>query len=213
MNKDIFLVGASGHGKVVLDIAILAGFNVVAILDDDPARKDTILRDIPVIGGAEMIPALKAKGVVSGAVAIGSNIIRKRVADKLTQLGCSFEILIHPSAVIDRTARLGPGTVVMAGAIVNAEAVLGEHVIVNSGASVDHDCRISSYVHLGPGVRLCGNVGVGENSLLGVGAVVIPGIRIGASATVGAGAAVIADVQDNVTVIGVPATPQNLKKD
>ena len=110
-------------------------------------------------------------------VAIGDNRARKRVVEAEKGSG-PFATLIHPTAWVSPTARLGEGSVIMAGAIVQAGAVIGAHCIINTGASVDHHCIIEDFVHIAPGARLCGAVRVGEGTLVGVGVGIAPGAVI-----------------------------------
>lgn len=204
-NLSVIIFGASGHAKVVIDVARKAGFLPVAVLDDNASCWGMTLSGVPVVGGRESLAGLLVRGVDHAVVAIGKNRARMAVAEWLAERGVSFPVVIHPAAVIDSSAFLGPGTVLMAGAIVNADVHIGAHCIINTGASVDHDCFLGDGMHLAPGARLCGNVTVGQMVLIGVGASVIPGVSLGAGAVVGAGAAVVTHVSTDATVIGVPA--------
>lgn len=206
MSERICLLGAGGHAKVVLDAARRQGLEVVAVFDDDPARQGTTLLGCPVVGGREALPAWGAEhGVGHVLVAVGGNVRRAELGEWLRRQGLELATVVHPRATLGEGVRLGPGSVVLAGAVLNVEAELGAHVIVNTGATVDHDCRIGDAVHIAPGCHLCGDVSVGAGSLLGAGCTVIPGIRIGRAAVVGAGAVVVRDVADGATVLGVPA--------
>ncbi|MBO9536949.1 NeuD/PglB/VioB family sugar acetyltransferase [Herbaspirillum sp.] len=208
MNKKIFIVGAGGHAKVVFDVAVRAGFEVVAFVDDAPALSGTLCRGIPVRCGDAAVRELIEQGISCALIAIGSNAARAKVALRLENLGVRFAVAVHPAAVVDSSATIGAGSVLMAGAVVNADAVIGRHCIINTAASIDHDCRVGDVVHVAPGVRVCGDVGIGDMVLVGVGAVIVPGTTIGAAAIIGAGAAVVADVEKNTMVAGVPAVLQ-----
>ena len=188
----MYLFGASGHAKVIMDILTASGQKVDALIDDN--EKVNELNGYKVMHGVT-----DASPII---VSIGVNAIRKKVVEKLTG---EFGTAIHPSAIVSPSAKIGEGTVVMAGAIINADAVIGKHCIINTGASVDHECVIGDYCHIAPHATLCGQVHVGEGSMVGVGACVIPCKNIGSWCTIGAGAAVVKDVADGVTVVGVPA--------
>lgn len=206
MGRAMFLFGASGHAKVVLDAARLQGDQVLGLFDDDASLTGKTLLGCPVIGGrSELLAWCAQNAVTAGLVSIGHNATRGEIAAWLRASGLELISVIHPRATVAESARLGPGSVVMAGAVINADAVVGNNCIVNTGASVDHDCVIGDDVHIAPGCRLCGNVAVGEGALLGAGSVVIPGVRIGPRATIGAGSTVIGDVPAGVTVAGSPA--------
>lgn len=204
MRKGTLILGAGGHGKVVADILQCCATRVVGFLDDDPALWGTRQFGLPVLGPIENHAwNHQSNGLIIG---VGSIEARKQI---VRRLGPRAEPLwrnaIHPRAVVARSARLGVGVTVAAGAVVNPDVVLGDHVIVNTGAGVDHDCIVAAFAHVGPGVYLAGGVHIGREVLVGIGATVIPGRHVGDGAVVGAGAVVTRDVPDNATVVGVPA--------
>lgn len=203
-DKDrIFVFGASGHAKVVIDIIERQGlYQISFLVDDDHHLKDTYVYGYRVIGGKTQ---LLASDIRHGIVAIGCNSARSRVADWLGSNGYSLVTAIHPSAKIGRGVTFGNGTVVMAGAVINSDAALGSNVIVNTRAGIDHDCLLGNFVHIAPGTTLCGTVRVGDGTLIGAGATVIPNITIGSNVIVAAGAVVVKEVPDEVTVMGTPA--------
>jgi len=202
---DLLIYGASGHAKVILDIAQrLPSYRVVGLLDDDTACHGHTLGGVSVLGGFELLERDKLC-YCHLVLAIGQNKARKDLAKRVQVLGFECATLVQPSAQIGAEVAFGTGTVVMAGAVINADTVIGEHAIINTGAGVDHDCVIGDFVHIAPGVHLAGNVRVGELTHIGIGACVIQGIKIGEGAVIGAGAAVVEDVPAGVVVAGVPA--------
>ncbi|MHC4606622.1 MAG: acetyltransferase [Planctomycetota bacterium] len=196
MAEKIFVFGAGGHAKVVIDMIEKQGkYEIACLLDDSPDRKGKEFFGYPV---AETGPR-------KGVVAIGDNAARGKVADRLVKDGCALVGVVHPSAQIARGVEIGGGTVIMAGAVVNSDTKIGKNVIVNTGATVDHDCVIGDLAFIAPGCSLCGGVKVGSSSFLGVGTRVIPGATIGRDVFVAAGSVVTRDVPDGEKVAGAPA--------
>ncbi len=197
----MYLFGASGHGKVIKEILEAQGLCVDAFIDDNPNVNE--ICSLPVFHDA--------KGLSPLIVSIGANRVRKIVVEKLESYAnasasaLEFATAIHPTAVVSPSAKIGEGTVIMAGAIINADAVIGKHCIINTGASVDHECVIGDYCHIAPHATLCGQVHVGEGTIVGVGACAIPCVKIGNWCTIGAGAAIVNHIPDGVTAVGVPA--------
>jgi acetyltransferase EpsM len=194
MNK-ICLFGASGHGKVVKDVAESTNIVVDAFIDDHP--KSEFHQEVPVFPSSEMTKYPEHTFLIS----IGNNKIRKIISEKITN---QFARLIHKTASISPTAKIDVGTVVMNGTNINADANIGKHVIINTSAVVEHDCFIGDFVHISPNATITGNVTIGEGSHIGAGAIVIPNITIGKWATIGAGAVIINDVPDYAVVVGNP---------
>lgn len=189
------IYGASGHGKVIIDVVRSRKLEVHKIIDDNPAI--TGIYNYEVVH--ECTPeVLKRKTII----AVGDNFIRKKIASSFK--GSFFRGISHATAIIDKTVDLGKGTVVMANASINADTQIGEHCILNTGSIVEHDCILEDFVHISPGAVLAGGVKIGEGSHLGIGALVIPGCKIGKWCTIGAGAVIISDVADYATVVGNP---------
>lgn len=208
--KQLALLGASGHGKVLADMAGLLGWKQVVFFDDAwPALQhngawavegntDDLMRRLPAFDGV--------------LVSIGHGATRWAKQQALQAAGAHITTLIHPAAHVSLYATLGAGSVAMAGAVVNAYARAGRACIINTNASVDHDCQLGDAVHICPGAHVSGNVTVGHTAWVGVGAAVKQGVVIGPGAVVGAGAAVVRDVLPGTTVAGNPArvlTPKN----
>lgn len=193
--KKLVIIGASGHGKVIADIAVKNGYEEIVFLDDDDSIKECA--GFPVVGKTS-----EAKNIESDKiVAIGNAKIRGRIQGELNNI----VTLIHPSAVISRRVEIGEGTVVMAGVVINSDAVIGKGCIINTGASIDHDCRIADFVHVSVGAHVAGTCIIGGGTWIGAGATVSNNVNICGNCMIGAGAVVIKNIDKAGTYIGVPA--------
>ncbi len=197
--KKLIIVGASGHGKVVADIAKRCGYTDIAFLDDDETV--TACAGFPVIGKSTEAP----DGDLF--VAIGNAEVRKCLAEYYRDR--TQPVLIHPGAIIAEGTEIGAGTVVMAGAVINPDTIIGSGCIINTCSSVDHDCVVSDYVHIAVGAHLCGTVNVGAGTWIGAGAVVSNNVSICKRCMIGAGAVVVHDINVQGTYVGVPACLKN----
>lgn len=192
----MYLYGASGHAKVIVETIRSLAIPIEGIFDDNPAVKNLGTYSVASFPGSFDVQQDKL------VISIGNNLIRKKLA---LQLECKFGTAVHPKANISESADIGDGTVVMAGASVNADTIIGKHCIINTNSSIDHDCTLMDFVHISPNATLCGGVIVGEGVHIGAGAVITPGITIGDWAVIGAGSVVIRDVHAGKTVVGNPA--------
>lgn len=205
--QQLVIIGAGGHGKVVLDILRAAGrFQPVGFVDADPRLAGTSVGGLPVLGPLNVLPKIRQQQRVAHAiVAIGDNRTRLRYLAAVEAEGLELVSAIHPAAFVSPTARLGRNVVVGPNASVVTEAHVGDGTIVNTGAIVEHECELAEAVHVAPGACLAGRVRVGACAFIGIGAQVIQCLAVGEGATVGAGAVVTGDVPDGATVVGVPA--------
>ena len=201
MKDKLIIIGASGHGKVVADIAIkMNKWQSIAFLDDDESIKTSM--GLEVIG--RTADAFTYKDEADFFVAIGSNTTREKIQEKLIEQGINVICLIHPSAVIGTNVEIGFGSVVMAGVVINSSSRIGNGCIINTSSSIDHDNVIENYVHISPGVNMAGTVKVGKGSWIGIGSVVSNNVNICSSCKVGAGAVVVKDITEPGTYVGVP---------
>ena len=204
--SSLLIFGAGGHGKVVAETARAMDNWPEIVFADDACPQGRFVSDYPVIADFQSAKALNGthQDVI---VAIGDNHKRLELTLELQRAGFNPVTLIHPEAVVARSAHIETGTVIFAQAVVQPDARVGTAVIINTAATVDHDCIIGNGAHLSPGAHLGGEVNVGNCSWLGMGAVVINRVTIGQGVTVGAGSCVIDDLPDKVTAVGVPARP------
>jgi sugar O-acyltransferase (sialic acid O-acetyltransferase NeuD family) len=172
------------------------------LLDDDPARHNSHVRSVPVLGGCDWLDAYPE---VACVIAVGHSDVRQRVAAQIPASCASAGALVDPSVHVPRTASVAEGTILYAGSVLMENVTLHAHTIVDAQCTLGHDAVLESFATLHPGVRLSGHVHIGTGARLGAGSVVLPQCHVGAGATVGAGAVVTKDVPPGATVVGVPA--------
>ena len=205
---DVVIIGAGGHGKVVLDILRAANnskIRPVGFLDADPSLVGTRINDLTVLGPIHHISKLRQQKVTGAIVAIGDNRARLSYAKHLLAEGVELINAIHPRASVSATARIGRNVVICAGAIVCTDAQIADSVILNTACVVDHECEVGQAAHICPTAALAGRVRIGAGAFIGLGAKIIQCRAVGEHATIGAGAVVIEDIPDNATAVGVPA--------
>lgn len=196
--NSMYLYGASGHAKVIIDILNSKGIEILGLFDDNPNIKS--LLNYTVFGNFSQ-STLKNSSLI---ITIGINATRQKIVSSLPS-DIDYGVAIDTSALMSVYARIGCGTVVMQGAVIQSSTVIGRHCIINTQASVDHDCVIEDYVHISPNSCLCGGVSIGEGTQVGAGSIIIPGIKVGKWSLIAAGSVVMKNIPDNVLVLGNPA--------
>ncbi|SHH03859.1 acetyltransferase [Pedobacter caeni] len=200
MEKEIVLMGYSGHAYVIADILSECGTPAKFYCDGNEKQDNPF--DLIFLGPERA--ALESLRNKACFVAIGENKIRRKIIEFLISENIEIVNAIHPLAYLSKKSVIGKGVMLSVGAKINACAELGTGVICNTGSVVEHECKIGDYVHIAPGVVICGNVYIGENSFIGANTVIKQGVKIGSNVTIGAGSVVLNDVEDSLTVVGNP---------
>jgi sugar O-acyltransferase (sialic acid O-acetyltransferase NeuD family) len=203
----VLIIGAGGHGRVVLDIIRhCAGLVPAGFVDANPKLTGHIVDGADVLGTPEDIPLLATQHDIEAAiVAIGDNRTRAKYAAMCRRLGLELVSVVHPSATIADTASIGENVVIAAGVMVCAHCRIANSVILNTGCIIDHESMVGRGSHVCPGARLAGRVRVGRGAFVGIGATIIQNVSIGDASVVGAGAVVLKDVPARTLAVGVPA--------
>ena len=192
MNR-LVIYGASGHGRVIADIAKMSGYTDIVFYDDDPGKTS--------LGDYEVLHELDDSDF-DLIIGVGDNATRQMLAEKMNR---KLVTLIHPDTSIGENVQIGEGCVVMARAVINPGTIIGKGVIINTCASVDHDNRIGDFVHVSVNAHTAGTVTIGDRSFIGMSASIINNLTIGEDVFIGAGAVVVNDVNESGTYVGSPA--------
>lgn len=197
--KDVIIIGTGGHAKVIADIVLCAGDNLVGFLTKE-SEIDTFVGR-PVLGSDVDYQKYADHYFV---IAIGNADVRERIAAQMDDV--KWYTAVHPSAVISELdTAIGEGSVIMANAVINPCARVGKHCIINTSAVVEHDNVIADFAHISVGAKLAGTVTVGKKTWVGVGATVSNNLSICDNCMIGAGAVVVKDITEAGTYVGVPA--------
>ena len=203
MAAPLAILGTGVFAEEVADLVIQIGAHepVAFVENRDRAKAGKTLAGRPVIWVDELADRADEWSAVC---AIGSPE-RRAYVDHVAGLGVGFATVVHPSAVVSPSARVGAGSIVSPGAVVAAHARIGAHAILNRGVLVGHHTRVGECVTLSPAANVAGCVEIGDEVFVGMGATVIDRRTVGAGALVAAGAVVVADVPQGARVQGVPA--------
>ncbi len=201
------IVGAGGFGRELVNWAgdcHAAGRlpPVAGLLDDDSSVMEGFSYPVGLLGSTiDFVPQPGDQLVM----AIGTPAIKERVADLLAARGGVFATLIHPTAVVAGSARVGDGSILCPLSLVSADAEVGRFCSINALSSIGHDVRLGDYATLSAHVDLTGAVSVGRAVMIGTGAKVLPRVKIGEGATIGAGSVVYRTVPAGRSVYAAPA--------
>ena len=199
---ELVILGTGEHSKVVAQVATESPeTNIIGFIDSRPNWVDKNLW----LGDDSVLDKGNFSKNCHFFVAVGDNLIRKKLINKLKDKGFTLTKLISKESKIAPNVKIGLGSLVMPGAIINSCAEVGEGVIVNTNSSIDHDCKLEDFVHVAPGATIAGGVVVGSETFIGAGATLRDHIFIGSRVVIGMASGVVSDLESNFIYFGVPA--------
>jgi sugar O-acyltransferase (sialic acid O-acetyltransferase NeuD family) len=207
--KKVIVVGSGGHAKVVIDIlTAMSRIQIAGVTSVDLAA-GSVFCGYKVLGNDSALPQLYSDGKFDElAIGIGGykdNELRTKIFTNLKSLGFKITTVVHPTAFVSNTVKLGEGCVIFPGVLLNTEVQIGYNSIVATGASIDHETIIGNNVLVSAGVTIGAYANIHDNALIALGVKIISGITIGAKTLIGAGSVVVKNIESNSVAMGVPA--------
>lgn len=204
----VIILGAGNVGgfiawnKDLFDLKI----DIQGFLDDDDKKIGGEAFGYPVLGKIDSIKDYdnRKMGVV---IAINKPSIRSQVAEKVKELNFSTPALISRNAWVSNGVTIGDGSIIYPGCSINYNCFIEGHVIMNMNCALGHDCTIGTCSSLAPGVNLGGFTQIGKRVDVGIGAATKQNVSIGKGSILGGQSMVTKDVEEDETVVGVPAKP------
>lgn len=201
--KSVVVIGYSGHGLVACDILQASGRKLGAYCDSN--EKELNPFELPYWGVENTTENITRLQNHDYFVAIGDNLIRRKIILHLSAVLQPPIQAIHPQAIVSSHTQIEAGVMLGANCVVNVASKIGIGTICNTASIIEHECVIGNFCHIAPSAVLCGNITVGDGTFIGANAVIKQNIRIGRNVTIGAGAVVLSDLPDHAIVVGNPA--------
>jgi sugar O-acyltransferase (sialic acid O-acetyltransferase NeuD family) len=208
MKKKIAIFGAGGHATVVTnEINKLKDYDIIGYFVHDLSNlniKKNYKKKIFQINKKNLLNLVKNS--VSGIIAIGDNISRKKIVDDFRLISKSFkwEKIISKDSIVSPTVIVGDGTIIMSGCVINPYSKINNHCLINTGSLIEHENIFEDYSSVGPGVITGGKVKVGKFSHLGMGSIVLEKINIEKNVLIGANSYVNKNCLTNKIYYGSP---------
>lgn len=199
----LFIIGAGGQSRVILDCAKILKYNVFGIIDINLKSSNKKEK----INGIKVYPKNYIKSIKKNDaifLAIGDNKLREKYFNKFKK---KYKLvnLVHPRSIISKQIQIGKGNYIGPGVIINSNVKIFNNTIINTGVVIEHECVIEDNSHIGPGVKLGGRCYVGKNVFIGIGSIIIDKIKIGEHTIVGAASLVLKNLLKKKIYYGIPA--------
>lgn len=199
-NNNICIVGFGGNSKVIIDLCIELGYNIIGIYDDDLKKINQEYRNCKVIGSCDNLIGHNDCCIV---LSIGNIDVRKKYYDLLKNKFC-FPNIISPRAYVSESAELGIGNIIYNFSNINSCAKIGNLNLINTFSNLEHDCTIGDFNNISPNTNICGTCHIGSNNFIGASTVIRNNIKIGDNNIIGCGSIIVKDIGNNCKGFGNP---------
>src|SRR4051812_25828225 len=141
--RDLLLIGAGGFSRETAEAvhavnAVRPTWNLLGFLDDDPGKHGTLIGGTPVLGPIDAVHEHPDAAVLVCTGRPDNYVSRKLIAERLALGEERYATVIHPSATLGGTCRVGAGSVLLAHADLTADVVVGRHVTLMPQVVLTH---------------------------------------------------------------------------
>ena len=211
--KGLIVVGAGGFGMEVIWVAeeMNAGnpgdppWELLGYVDDNEEKKGTHIFGYEVLGRPEDAARRFSDREICYHSALGDNLVRRKMAERLDRLGWRAATLIHPSVIRARGVPVGEGSYIGALSILTPQSRIGRHVLINQRVAIGHESIVEDFAQVCSGAQINGGCQIGQGALIGSNASIYQGTAVGENASVGSNSLLVKTVAPGVSVMGVPA--------
>ena len=202
--KKVIIIGAGGHAAELVDYIDYINnsseelkFEIIGLIDDNKENYTHYNYRSKYLG---TIQEHTIDENIYYLIAIASTSTRKMIVEKFKIKGAQFIGLIHPTALISNSAKIGEGVVISHNVSLGPKVVLGDFNVLNSRCTIGHDSIVGNYNFISPQVAVGGYSKIGNENLFGTNSCIIPNIKIGNNNKVTAGMVVDKTINDNETI-------------
>ena len=124
---------------------------------------------------------------------------KSNIINKLAEKKIDYHTVIHPSSIIDDSAKIGRGKIIGPNCVIGPAVLIGNHNVITSYSFISHDCRVGSNNFFSTS-GLAGGVNVGDNNYFGIRATILPRLDVGSNNIIQAGMIVDKNITESETV-------------
>jgi acetyltransferase EpsM len=179
-------------------------YKIIAILDDNVELHGKIMNNVMVSGYLSEVDNYQNAQFIFGIGSMKTRLIRHKIFSKLNLTTDRFATIIHPSAVIDQSAKIGYGCIIHPGVCIGNDVTIHNFVVIAVNSAIGPYACIKDYAMITSLSVVLSNATVGKSSFVGSCSCITEGIEIGAGSMVGAGTIVSRNLDNGVFVLGNP---------
>lgn len=202
--KDLIIIGCGSHASELIDyieyinqFTSTVKYNIKGVIDNTKKYYEHYNYQYKFLGSIDNHIIDPNAYYVLG---IGNISIRTKVLNQFKLKNAKFTGIIHPTALISKTANIGEGTVISHNVSIGPKATIGSFNVINSRCTIGHDACVGTNNFLSPQVVLGGFAKIGNQNLLGTNSCLIPEVEIGNQNKIMAGMTITQKVYDDETV-------------
>ena len=179
-------------------------YKIITILDDNDDLHGKIMNNVMVSGGLSDVHKYQNCQFIFGIGSMKTRLIRHIIFNKLNLAPDRFATIIHPSAVVDQSAKIGHGCIIHPGVCIGNDVTIHNFVVIAVNSAIGPFACIKDYAMITSLSVVLSNAIVGRSSFVGSCSCITEGVEIGAGTMVGAGTIVSRNLDNGVFVLGNP---------
>ncbi len=207
--KKIIIIGA-GTGAlevqgIIEDINLTSpSYELIGLLDDNPEYQGNIINGMPVLGNLKDVGKFPNVKYIFAIGSLRTQHVRVEIMSRLNLDPIEFETIIHPTAIINRSVKLGNGCIIHPRVTIANEVSLGDFVVAAVASTIGPYAKIGNYSMITSHVLVLTGCEIGESVFIGSNTCITEGVKIGNLARIGVGSIVGRNVNEKIFAMGNP---------
>lgn len=176
----MYIVGASTLGEIACAVINRGVERLDGFFDDYYTGVEFC--GVPLIGKLDAlfkIDSVQQSGIF---VAIGDNLNRRLISERITAAGIPLVNIIDSTAVLEEDVILGAGNLIMSHAYLGVRTIMGDGNIVFPGVSITHHNKVGCYNFFSPNASVGGYTEIANECKVGMNCCVLPYSKISSHA-------------------------------
>jgi sugar O-acyltransferase (sialic acid O-acetyltransferase NeuD family) len=207
--RKIIIIGAGTGALEVQGIIddinlIIPSYEVLGVLDDNADCHGGDINGMPVLGDLKEAEKFQDVRFIFAIGSLKTQHIRMKIMSRLNLSPTQFETIIHPTALINKSVKIGAGCIIHPRVTIANNVCLGDFVITAVASTVGPYAEVGDYSMITSHVLVLSNCKIGKSVFIASSTCITENVTIGDFSRIGVGSVVGRNINSGIFAMGNP---------